>query len=618
MTAILVMAFFLRVFKLGEYPIGMHSDEAWLTYNAWTLLQDASNIYGDKWPITVDMFGDYVSALPSYFTVPAVAWFGLDVVALRFTTGVFSVMTLIVSTAFLYVVTRKASVALGFAVLFALSPWNILYSRSSSGVIFDSFWLLSFCLAFFVFLRWFFSAKQALVLRQKYVVMALIGVYLLTVIAYFTYFTSRLLIIPLGVGVLVLAYVLYRPVKKQLIVGAIPLLLYFVFPFAIMMTSPLALGRFQQTTLLDSQLVEAYIFNNIARSGQAGVPVWATRLMYNRVTANIQVAFEHYLALFSPEVLLFSTAPPERYHIPNLGVVTPIEYLGLILAVGYLFIGDSSKDSRLRLATLWVLGALLVAAVPSGITIDDFPNLQRAVIMTPFLQMAAAIGWWVAFSQAARSSIGRTFLANISEAGLFSVGLGVVSLPWVAALGIGMVVHAPYDSPFFRNVAAEDLAHWINAEAPKSKMVIENRETIFLYPYFFAAEKLTDQDVSKDGKYYVDDFQINDRSFYDSLCGTSTLITEDYEYAVVYTTFSDCGMPWWMKEVYVSHYSDGTPGFVVWKPQLEEQHTYRELWNEAESSEDEFEQKRILDEAMAEVMSEKLGESGLILHEQQR
>lgn len=597
---IFFIALFLRTWQLGAYPVGMHSDEAWLTYNSWTLLNDGTNIYGDKWPITVDMFGDYVSALPSYFTIPAVAVFGLDVVALRFTTGIFSVLTLIVSTLLVYMLTRKTQIALGFAVLFALSPWNVLYSRASSGVIIDAFWLLSFCVAFFTFIQRLFGDKEKNTFKKKYLPLSILGVYLLSVVAYFTYFTSRLLIIPLGIGLLGFAYFTYRPTIKKLFISALPLLMYCIFPFALLMFSPLALGRFQQTTVLNSQLVEAKIFNTISRSGQAGMPVWATRLLYNKVTTNIQVAFEHYVTLFSPEVLLFQTAPPERYYVPNSGVVTPIEYLGLIIAVGFVFIGSNSKeDSRLRLVTFWVLVALLFAAVPSGITVDDFPNLQRAVIMTPFLQMAAAIGWWVVFSRFTRSFILQNGNKKFSSSFVFSVLLGVVSIPWIISLGVGLVVHAPFESPFFRNVAAEDMSRWINAEAPSAKMLIENRETIFLYPYFFAEEKLTDQTIQKDGAYFVDDFQINNRLFYNNLCGTETLFTEEYEYAIVYTTFSDCERPWWMEEVYTSYYTDGTPGFVVWKPQLESQKMYRELWSSALHAEDSAKQKNILKEAMA-------------------
>lgn len=598
--AIIVLATLLRTWKLGAYPTGMHSDEAWLTYNAWTLLQDGTNIYGEKLPITVDMFGDYVSALPSYFTIPAVAFLGLDVVALRLTTGIFSVLTLVISSVLVYKLTRTVSIAFGFAVLFALSPWNILYARSSSGVIMDAFWLLSFCVAFFLFIRWLFCLKQTKKFQQKYVVWGFLGVYVLGVIAYFTYFTSRLLIIPLGVGLLVLAYFLYLPSKKQTVIGALPLLFYCIFPFALMMSSPLALGRFEQTTLLGSSLVEGKLFHDIARSGQAEMPIWTTRFLYNKVTANVQIAFEHYSALFSPEVLLFSTAPPERYHVPNVGVVTPIEYLGLIISVGYVFIGGKSSDSRLRMVTAWVLWALMWAAVPSGITMDDFPNLQRAVIMTPFLQIAAAIGWWVVFSQLAHSKVLQSMRRHFSESSIFSGMVGLASIPWAISLGIGLAVHAPYETPFFRNVAAQDLSVWINAEAKDDTMLIENRETIFLYPYFFAQEKMTDQLVHKDGKYFVDDFKINNRSFYDSLCGQEALITEEYTYAIVYTTFSDCKKPWWMDEVYLAKYTDGTTGFAVWRPQIDVQLEYQKMLETAITLEDVGAKKLLLQEAMAE------------------
>ena len=75
---ILIVAAFLRLFKLGSFPVSLTWDETALGYNAFSLLKTGRDEYGKLLPLVLKSFGDYKPALYSYLTVPSVLIFGLN------------------------------------------------------------------------------------------------------------------------------------------------------------------------------------------------------------------------------------------------------------------------------------------------------------------------------------------------------------------------------------------------------------------------------------------------------------------------------------------------------------------------------------------------------------
>ena len=48
---IVIFSFFLRVWKVSEYPAGLNADEAAIGYNAYSLLQTGKDEFGHSWPV---------------------------------------------------------------------------------------------------------------------------------------------------------------------------------------------------------------------------------------------------------------------------------------------------------------------------------------------------------------------------------------------------------------------------------------------------------------------------------------------------------------------------------------------------------------------------------------
>lgn len=583
-----------RFWQLARFPAGLHQDEAWFAYNAWLLLKNGANIYGEKWPLTVDMWGDHVSAIHSYVLIPFIALLGTNTAAFR--TGIITagVLAAVVVGWWLYRQTRNALLVLLMAVMVALSPWAIVMSRASSSVMIDSLVLAVMVLVFSqVVSRAAESGLQNRTDRTR-LWLGMTGVYLITIICYITYFTSRLLIPPYIVGLGLYHWWQYRWQWRSPLTAAIAVLLtaYLLFPFGYFLRTPYAMGRYQETAIIGSDTVTAALTAHIAQSGQAGLPIWATRLRYNKVTENLGAFWKQYVGLLSPSVMLFHNGPPARYEVLNGASMTLFEYMGVILAVAaVILIRPSTAKSKqsvvstlqtrhedLRPLLLLTLFFTLIAAVPSALTQDDYPNMQRAVIMVPWIQVVAALGWFVAARQWLGSDDWKSNQEKRIQQFLFNpvfvvAVVLIVSAPTIIGFWYGYIAQTPYERPFHRSRAGEELAQWINANARDAKIIQEHIEGVFFYPYLFGQEDLREQVIKKPGKYFLnaEDFWIGQRHFVRDLCASPELTKESYDYYIFFTLHNRCPKVGTMKKIFEAKYDDGSVGFTVYRPLTEQE-----------------------------------------------
>lgn len=129
--AILVLAAFLRLWKLGAIPPHLTPDEASLGYNAYSILKTGKDEYGNLLPVVFKSFGDYKPGLYVYLTVPFIALLGLTEFAIRLPSaiaGVVSVWLLFLIVKELFK-TKKLEILA--ASLLAISPWHIHFSRGA-------------------------------------------------------------------------------------------------------------------------------------------------------------------------------------------------------------------------------------------------------------------------------------------------------------------------------------------------------------------------------------------------------------------------------------------------------------------------------------------------------
>ncbi|MDO8610433.1 MAG: hypothetical protein Q7R95_07830, partial [bacterium] len=58
-VGIILLAGFLRLYKLGEVPGSLDWDEASIGWNAYSLLKTGTDEYGKAWPVSIRSFNDY-------------------------------------------------------------------------------------------------------------------------------------------------------------------------------------------------------------------------------------------------------------------------------------------------------------------------------------------------------------------------------------------------------------------------------------------------------------------------------------------------------------------------------------------------------------------------------
>src|SRR3990172_8619262 len=89
---VLVVAAFLRLWKLGKIPPHLTSDEAALGYNAYSILKTGKDFWGESLPIVFKSFGDYTPGLYVYLAAPFIGVMGLNELSVRLPNAIFGVI----------------------------------------------------------------------------------------------------------------------------------------------------------------------------------------------------------------------------------------------------------------------------------------------------------------------------------------------------------------------------------------------------------------------------------------------------------------------------------------------------------------------------------------------
>ncbi len=127
-SIILLLAVFLNIFKMGEIPNGIDTDEAGMGYDSYCIANFGVDRYLNKFPIYFINFGDGQSALYTYLAAIFVKIFGLSNLVIRIPALILSIIEIIVAY-FIAKEYKGKKTALLFMLLITISPWHIMKSR---------------------------------------------------------------------------------------------------------------------------------------------------------------------------------------------------------------------------------------------------------------------------------------------------------------------------------------------------------------------------------------------------------------------------------------------------------------------------------------------------------
>ncbi len=359
-----VLGSMLRLVYITQLPSGFTPDEAAFGYNAYSLGQTGRDEWSTPFwqlPLTnLRSFGDYKLPLYAFLAVPTIKIFGLNEFATRLPNsiiGIFSIITTAICASKLFPTNKRIMPIASFAV--ALSPWSVQLSRGA----FEA--NLVTC---------FFPLAISLWLSKK----SLLAV-LMFGINFYSYHSARLL-----TPIYFASIFLYK--KPANWIRSIILLVCLVFPGIIAQFFS-ANTRIADVSIISPtdkwQAVSDRRYDSVA----FGEPDKLARFFSNKFTYVVSLVKHNVIQYISPE-FLFTNGPAESTYgmIRGRGVLYGIEGIGLISFFVMLCIKPNKTQS-------FILGMLLICAVPAALAKGPGYAANRSVSMLPFFLIASSYGF---------------------------------------------------------------------------------------------------------------------------------------------------------------------------------------------------------------------------------
>lgn len=374
---------FFRLFNLGTLPISLFGDEVDVGYHAWSLITTGRDYMGHLLPTYIQSLTEWRAPLLMYITAPFVGILGPTDLAIRLPVALIGIAsiyliyllskTLFLSQRSFLVGTPARRLLAGLqeshlkllpllsALLLALTPWHIHYSRTSFEVV---------PLIFLEMLGTYLFIKKKVFV--SFIPFAL---------TLYTYSTASVFT-PLLVITLIF---IYRPdIFKTKNIWKFALSIILILPLIYSIFFGQAAGRFKGISIFnDTKIID----NLIIQRTDPWVSKSSTEVFFHNKYFAYATAFgENYLKAFSPEFLFLQGDPNFRQSISGQGellwIVLPFLLYGLFLTLKD--IGERS----FRLMLAW----LLIAPIASSLTQGGGTHATRLFLMIPPLVIISALG----------------------------------------------------------------------------------------------------------------------------------------------------------------------------------------------------------------------------------
>lgn len=371
-VVIFILGLILRFYDLGGVPAGFHRDEAFLGYNAYSILKTGSDINGNFLPLHLESFL-FSPAGYSYFSIPFISVFGLNELSVRFASALFGSLTIIV----VYLLTLRLfegkkydrQIAMLSALFLVISPWHINMSRVATENTVVVFFI---ALGTLLLLNWF-KYKNSI-----YLVFAFLSFF----VTIFTYQAPRAFL-PLFIPLLFVIFFGLKNTKKLILPVAL-FILTIVMPILLVLSSHDLSRRVEMLSIFNHPETQLKLNEQIREEG-SGVNPFLTRLYHNKVINYSATFIQNYANHFSYNFLLTDAGLPDRYRVPGFGLIYFLDVIFIVSGLIYLY----QKDKKIF---YFLAGWIVIVPIGSAMTFDDIPNLQRTLIIFPALSIVIAVG----------------------------------------------------------------------------------------------------------------------------------------------------------------------------------------------------------------------------------
>lgn len=375
-SIILILAIFLRVFRLDSLPPALFGDEIDVGYQAYSLLKTGKDLSGNFMPLYIQSLSEHRTPLYLYSAVPFVALFGLNEWGVRLPAAFWGVISVIG----IFLLSRKlfnTKAALITMFLLAVSPWHLQYSRAS----FEVTMLITFIIYGLYFFLLGLSKNRYLFLSAA---LLLSSIYI---------YSTAVVFVPL-LSLLILS-IYWRQIFKlspKIIAFVLLVSVILVLPFTISYFSGESKARFSSISIFQDSVLEDKI--NLARKAQdfyspEGQTIPSNpqieRFFHNRPTIFIQVFLKNYFQSISPLFIFADGDINFRHSIHEMGEQYYAEFVLFVLGIFALIKLDPKKSAL-------IFGWFLIAPIPSALTSDGGSHATRLFIMLPAVTLVTGLG----------------------------------------------------------------------------------------------------------------------------------------------------------------------------------------------------------------------------------
>lgn len=450
---IFLAGIFLRFYQLNQIPNGLHIDEAINGVNGYFLLQTGRDSNNSKLPLQTEVFGDYNPTGYAYLTVIPIKYFGLNEFSTRFPGALFGSLTILACYLLAFSIFKSRKIGLLSAFLVALSPWHIVFSRSSEQTLVSLFFVVTgFALVF-------------LSLENKKIKFLILGVLSLA-ISFLMYFTPRVFVPLMFLIVIIFFFGLWN---KQKNIGYKNLLFSSFFALVIMAYF-LIIGigggenRFRQVSIFGSLGTRLIMEEQIREDGIVGTNVKVTQFFHNKLINYSSSFVSNYIEYYSGSFLFTKGGLPIWFRVEGMGLIYLIELPFILIGLSVLAV---SKNKLNKIPLLW----LLIAPITAAITIDDAPNIRRSFLMFPMLEIAGAFGFLYILQN--RKKLGKTII----------ISLGVILLTLNFSYFLHQYfIHAPVHRNWYRNEGFGEMVRTVKNSYNEVGSIIVTKDAGGIYP----------------------------------------------------------------------------------------------------------------------------------------
>lgn len=533
---IVLVATFLRFYKISQVPAGFFFDEETVGVNSYFLSNNLHDEFGNLLPDFIRIGEDFRHASIFYVTALFVKILGQNVFAVRAATATFGVLIVVATYFLVKQLIKNQKIAVLSAGLAAISPWLINLSRSSNEVVLALFFLM---VADILFLKGLEKGQK------RYFLLS----YLFIILTWFSYSG--------GIGISFIHYFLIftfalitKTTRKVKVLTMITFLCLLIFPniFYVLTQPQKVFGRFNQVTIFTDRGTQLILDEQLREDGSNNPPppVLISRLFHNKIVNYSSVIVNNYVQYFSGQFLLGQTPLPVRYKIPNFGLIYLIE-------IPFFLLGLYAMFKKLTWQKTFIISWFLVGSIPAALTLENIPNMQRAIFMLPAWQIVTAFGIYVLFSFKNESMAKYKLIRPMA-----SVLTGIIFIYLLGFFMYQLFYIQPRHQNWYRGSEWESAVKFLDrVDGSYSQIKISGPLTYYHLAFFSThfRDSIIRNPAFKDNRSYKNTWKLGKYSFVAQNCILPGL--SEVELNTLYVNGQNCEMPTWARTVGEAKTSDG-------------------------------------------------------------